>query len=60
MVGSGIPPIASNAAVANGPVTFCWREVMSRCGLRGMRVGEASHPGPHRQKGFFPFARDPQ
>ena len=24
----------------------CWRWVIARCGFRGVRVGEASHPGP--------------
>ena len=26
------------------------RRVVSRCGLRGVRVGEASHPGPRRRR----------
>ena len=47
-VSRGIPPIVSDAAVANGPVVSCWRE--SGHGLRGVRVGEAPHPWPPRRR----------
>ena len=56
-VSRSIPPIAPDAAVAHGAVV---REVRSRYGLRGVRVGEASHPGPPtKEKDGSLRARDP-
>ena len=38
-----------------------WSRVISRCGLRGVRVGEASNPGPPRQQrpGHGAFSESP-
>ena len=47
-ISSGVTSIVHHAAVANGPCACLRRE--SRYGLRGVRVGEASHPGPPRPR----------